>query len=593
MDVENSFIKPVLLSYFSKGISVLDAREEIAKKYGPYGITLKTIRKWFGIFRDESLEFNGSGGKFRKKFTDKFLIDLINDNPGLNMNELGRLAGTSQSNISRRLKLINNKGKKAKYVTKRVLNEKMKSYVTQQKFSDDFLIDLVNENPDLCIRELAILANVSNSTIVNRLKQINKGSVRVNYIKKEAKFIEKKFSDEFLINLVNENPDLSVAGLARLAEVSDKTVYRRLKQINSVEKRVNYVKKTYLKGEALFTDEYLIDLVNSNPDLNMKELAMLANVTERTISRRIKEVNSHGKRINYVFKRLRKGELKFTDEYLIDLVNNNPELNMKQLANLANSSESYISTRLKLISIKGEKVNYSNKHSLKGTAKQTDEFIIRIVEENPSLNMTELSKLVGISASTISRRLKHINSNSESDSKVKLQNIKTTAVNNITDENLINLVNENPGFSIPKLAELLNTSSSAISRKLKQINSGGKKVNYTAKNLKKGEKKFSDERLIELIKSNPDLNMAELAKLAESSISTISVRLKEINSNGEKVAYSKKNYKKGLTKITDEYLTNLSNENPDLNNKELSKLAGISASTISRRLKQIKNADKE
>ncbi|KXN71095.1 hypothetical protein CONCODRAFT_6261 [Conidiobolus coronatus NRRL 28638] len=592
MDVENTFIKPVLLSYFSKGISVLDAREEIIKKYGPYGITLKTIRKWFAIFRDETLEFNGSGEKFRKKFTDKFLIDLINDNPGLNMNELGRLAGTSQSNISRRLKLINNKGKKAKYVTKRVLNEKMKAYITQQKFSDDFLIDLVNENPDLCIRELAILANVSNSTIVNRLKQINKSSVRVNYIKKEAKSIEKKFTDEFLINLVNENPHLSVAGLAKLAEVSDKTVYRRLKQINSIEKRANYVKKTYLKGEVLFTDEYLIDLVNNNPDLNMKELAILTDVTERTISRRIKEINSHGKRINYIFKRFRKGESKFTDEYLIDLVNSNPELNMKELASLANSSESYISARIKKINSGGEKVNYDKKYYLKGTAKNTDEFLTRLIKDNPKLNMTELSKLAGISTSTISRRLKFINGNRESDSIIKLQSVKTKAANNITDESLINLVNENPGFSIPKLAEILNTSSSAISRRLKKIKSCGGGVNYTAKSLKKGEKKFSDEHLIELVRCNPDLNMTELAKLAESSVSTISIRLKEINSNGKRVTYSKKNYNKGVTKVTDNYLINLTNENPGLSNKELSKLAGISASTISRRMKQINGAEK-
>ncbi|KXN65594.1 hypothetical protein CONCODRAFT_12771 [Conidiobolus coronatus NRRL 28638] len=49
--------------------------------------------------------------------------------------------------------------------------------------------------------------------------------------------------------------------------------------------------------------------------------------------------------------------------------------------------------------------------SLKARSKITDELLIKLINENPEMNMTEIGELVGVSVSAISYRLKKINKN--------------------------------------------------------------------------------------------------------------------------------------------------------------------------------------
>jgi transcriptional antiterminator len=98
--------------------------------------------------------------------------------------------------------------------------------------------------------------------------------------------------------LVNENPDLNITELAKLSGISRQTISSSIKRINLDGEKSIIVKK----GRKKFTDEFLIRLINDNPMLNISELAKLANSSPRTISNRLKEINSNGERVKYIYK---------------------------------------------------------------------------------------------------------------------------------------------------------------------------------------------------------------------------------------------------------------------------------------------------
>ncbi|KXN71883.1 hypothetical protein CONCODRAFT_143161 [Conidiobolus coronatus NRRL 28638] len=527
-------IKSALLKLFNEGKNEAKALEEISKTHSSCNISEKTVNAWYG--------------KFKAKNQD---LDDINNNPDLSTNELAKFAGVSRLTIYKRIKELNGDER---------LNYKIKHYF---KHTDEFYIDLVNKNPKLDMRELAGVAGVSRVTMYNKIKELN-GDERLNYKFKD----NLKFSDEFLIDLINKNPKLSIEGLAKLAGTSKWAISSRIKQINSKGIRVNYVKKKHIPdgyntSNLKLTYEFLDGLINSNPDLTMDELAVLAGVSSSTIQRKIKKFNKAGKTLNYCKKDIKK----YTDEFLIDLINKNPELSLEKLANIAGVTPNTIFNRIKQLN-DDERLNYE----LKDNSKFSDEFLADLIN-NSDLSIEKLSNISGISPTAISQRIKQINRNEE---KVKY---RKKSPPKLTDEYITDLVNENPELTIDELAELAGVSASTISTRIKRINSNEEKIKYR----KKSPPKLTDEYITDLVNENPELNMEELAELAGVSATTISTRINRINSNEEKVKYRKKS----LRKLTDEYITNLVNENPELNMEELAELAGVSVTTISTRIKRI------
>jgi transcriptional antiterminator len=381
MDVDNTFIKPVLLFYFGKGLNEYETREEVTKKYGPYGISLKTINKWFAAFRKGKYKPINKSSKPDKRLTDEFLIELVNENPDLSMEKLARLADTSSSCISKRLKQINRVSERVKYVKKSNHGSKSEMQLRYKPpLSDRFIIDLVNDNPELSMTELATLAGTSQSTMSIRLRQINAGGEKVNYRNKVS-----KFSDEFLIDLINKNPDLNMKELAEIVHTSESAISLRIKSINKNGERVKYItKRSNRSGRVArqkpmpeLTDEYLIDLIDKNPDLSMEKLARLAGRSPATICKRIKQLNSSGEGVKYISKKIKKDEsieskkpnskTKISDEDLINLVNKNPGLCLRELATLADISQTTMSNRLKIINSNGERAKYVSKKQSKSS----------------------------------------------------------------------------------------------------------------------------------------------------------------------------------------------------------------------------------
>jgi transcriptional antiterminator len=290
------------------------------------------------------------------------------------------------------------------------LNEKEPAS-SMKILTDEYLIELINKYPDFTQVKLAEIAGVTNATISNRINQLNSGDEVVSYCKKD----NRKFTDEFLIELVNKNPSLNMTELAKLTGTSVSTIGRRLKKINSNGERVKYIKKKYRpekfgESNSELTDEYMTNLINDNPKLNMYELAELAGVSRMTISNKIKQIKLSGKCINYI----KKDTIKFTDDYLINLVEENPNFTLEELSRYAGTSQKTIINRINQINSNGVKLKYtSKKPETISQAKITDELLIQLISENPELNMKQLAKLAGTSQQTVSRRIKKINSSGD------------------------------------------------------------------------------------------------------------------------------------------------------------------------------------
>jgi DeoR/GlpR family transcriptional regulator of sugar metabolism len=471
--------KQDLIRLFEEGKSETEAFEELSNTYSSNSISLKIVSNWFTKFKLSKQNIVEKKKLGRKpKFSDEFLISLVNENPDMNMKELARLANTTTATISKKLNRINIEEGGLNYIKKG-------AQYGHKKFTDEFLINLINENPNMSMNELAKLANTTYKTISKRLKQINSKEQRANYTVKDFKNTKYKFTEEYLINLIKENPEIDSFELAKLVNTSQQTVYLRLRKINSTRSSEDKIvlnknsSKTPRKSRKIITDDYLINLVNENPELDAYELAKLSDVSASTIYKRLESVNTCGQKVNYTKKGKRSGIKKFTDEFLINLVNENPEFTLKQLAEHSNSTTVTVKKRLKQVNTNGKCVNYVNKDFKHTVKKFTDESLINLVSENPEFDTRELAKLIGTSQSTISRRLREIDSNSEQSAnyiKREFNNGKK-----FTDEFLIKLVKQNPDLSMAKLAKLANVSPSTISRRLRQINSNGEKIHYLYK----------------------------------------------------------------------------------------------------------------
>jgi DNA-binding MarR family transcriptional regulator len=332
MDINNTFIKPVLLFHYGKGKSEIETHEEIVKQYGKYAICLKTINKWFTEFRKGKHISSQAKQDTKEKISNEVLIELVDNNPQLTMEELGKLAGVNKDTISRRLKQINSEGEIVSYIYKKHKKTPSKENGVFLRLTDEFIIGLVNKNPDLCMRELAALADISQSTLSKRLKAINSDEEKVKYVNKTSrgKYSETsakpastpkpkpkpiiKFTDEYLIDLINKNPELSIRELAEIIGSSTSTVSRRIRQINANEGKVIYAKKNFLrdncktkpKPKPEISDQNLIEIVNNNPNLNMKELAALVETSPLNLSKKMKQINWINARINYCNDRSKK-----------------------------------------------------------------------------------------------------------------------------------------------------------------------------------------------------------------------------------------------------------------------------------------------
>jgi DNA-binding Lrp family transcriptional regulator len=352
---ESNNLKFEFRKLFDEGKSETEAHKELSKTYNFYTISEKAVTSWYQKFRSEDINLiDKKAAKSEKKLTDERLIDIVKENPSHSLEKLAILAGVSIPTMSKRIRQLKNEYGDACYNKKDNI-----------KIPDESMIELVKKNPLLNVEELANLAGVSQSTISRRIRQIDSNGDGIGYVKKlyrpnGCNMATPKLTDEYLINLIDENPMHNILELSKLAKVPRHTLQIQIKKLEQSGKSVNYVRKNRSK----FSDEFLINLVNKNPSLTLQELSKILDTSTTTVNTRLKKINSNGEKLNRTNK---KGAVKpkFNDEFLIDLINKNPELCMTELAKLAGVSQPTISRRLKQINSTEERVVYIKKRHFK------------------------------------------------------------------------------------------------------------------------------------------------------------------------------------------------------------------------------------
>ncbi|KAG5320388.1 MOS1T transposase, partial [Pseudoatta argentina] len=122
------YLRGILLHYFIQKKSAAEAHRILVQTYGDNALSDTTCRDWFRRFKnnDFELEDKERSGAL-KKFEDKELEQLLDEDPSQTLSELGKTLQVDESTVSKRLKglgMIQKQG----YWVPRALKEKRPLY---------------------------------------------------------------------------------------------------------------------------------------------------------------------------------------------------------------------------------------------------------------------------------------------------------------------------------------------------------------------------------------------------------------------------------------------------------------------------------
>lgn len=108
------FLRGVLLHYFNMNKSAAESHRILKEVYGEHALAEQTCRKWFARFKsgDFDLEDKERPGP-PKKFEDKELEELLEENSSQTLEELSSSLGVDLSTVGKHLKalgMIRNEG---------------------------------------------------------------------------------------------------------------------------------------------------------------------------------------------------------------------------------------------------------------------------------------------------------------------------------------------------------------------------------------------------------------------------------------------------------------------------------------------------
>ncbi|KAG5305879.1 MOS1T transposase, partial [Pseudoatta argentina] len=108
------YLRGILLHYFIQKKSAAEAHRILVQTYGDNALSDTTCRDWFRRFKNNDFELEDkerSGAP--KKFQDKELEQLLDEDPSQTLSELGKILQVDESTVSKRLKglgMIQNQG---------------------------------------------------------------------------------------------------------------------------------------------------------------------------------------------------------------------------------------------------------------------------------------------------------------------------------------------------------------------------------------------------------------------------------------------------------------------------------------------------
>ncbi|KAG5320379.1 MOS1T transposase, partial [Pseudoatta argentina] len=99
------YLRGILLHYFIQKKSTAEAHRILVQTYGDTALSDTTCRAWFRRFKNNDFELEDkerSGAP--KKFQDKELEQLLDEDPSQTLSELGKILQVDESTVSKRLK---------------------------------------------------------------------------------------------------------------------------------------------------------------------------------------------------------------------------------------------------------------------------------------------------------------------------------------------------------------------------------------------------------------------------------------------------------------------------------------------------------
>ena len=315
------------------------------------------------------------------------LAKLVKDNPTLTIKELAQklnISTASVSNYLRRLSTENVLGE-CKYSNNKLTDLKCRK-----------LIELLNEDPTLTIKDLAKKLNISSSSVSNYLRTLSTENALG-----ECKYSNNKLIDlkcRKLVELLNEDPTLTIKDLAKKLNVSTASVSNYLRLLSDKNALCKRQRSSGKHIEPRCRD--LAELINKDPTLNNDDLAKMLNVSTKTLSKYLRTLSDKNLLCERQSSNTKKCERKRNK--LVELLNANPTLTNKELAEKLDISTSALSQYLRTLSDENVSIE---RHTL-GRKRSEDKIINKervaeLIKQDPTLTYKEISKLIGVSFVTV------------------------------------------------------------------------------------------------------------------------------------------------------------------------------------------------
>ncbi|KAG5316940.1 MOS1T transposase, partial [Pseudoatta argentina] len=114
------YLRGILLHYFIQKKSAAEAHRILVQNYGDNALLDTTCRDWFRRFKNNDFELEDkerSGAP--KKFEDKELEQLLDEDPSQTLSELGKILQVDESTVSKGLGMIQKHGHWVPYELKK------------------------------------------------------------------------------------------------------------------------------------------------------------------------------------------------------------------------------------------------------------------------------------------------------------------------------------------------------------------------------------------------------------------------------------------------------------------------------------------
>lgn len=250
------------------------------------------------------------------------LTKLLNADPSLTIKDLATRLNISSSSVSNYLRTLSTENAlgKCKYSNNKLIDLKCRK-----------LAELLNEEPTLTIKELSQKLNVSTASVSNYLRRLSDKNVLCKRQRSSVKHIEPKCRD--LAELINKDPTLTNDDLARILNVSTKTISKYLNILSDknllCERQSSNTKKCERKRVKL------VELLNADSTLTNKELAEKLDISTSALSEYLRTLSAE----NVLIERHTLGKKRSEDklvnkERVAELRKQDPTLTYKAISQL-------------------------------------------------------------------------------------------------------------------------------------------------------------------------------------------------------------------------------------------------------------------